>query len=43
MASIWRKLMQQHDSDMVSDPRKRKGNIVFVRQGDHQVALGKEL
>ena len=38
MASIWRKLMGYGIRS-----RKRKGNIVFVRKGDHQVALGKEL
>ena len=29
--------------DIVSDPRNWKGNIVFVRKGDHKVALGKDL
>ena len=27
----------------MSDNRKGKGNIVFVRKGDHKVALGKDL
>ena len=33
MASIWEEY----------GDRSQKGNIVFVRKGDHQVALGKEL
>ena len=35
--------MEKAKGIWLSDPRKRKGNIVFVRKGDHQVALGKEL